>query len=139
MSEEVRKTSASISTSTEAEGGSPCRFSSSLAAAGLLHSKTQQLWLERFRKHPGKQAGQSSGPVLPAEALGNLAKAVDRKQEGCVAIATQTLQKMTRRSQTLPGGCVFCDHGDGVKEEVFQVVSELLLPQELQIWPTVVG
>ena len=75
----------------------------------------------------------------PAEALWYFSEAIHRKQEGRVAVATKAAQEVARSGQSLLGGRGLRHHGDGVKQEVLQVVSQLLVGQELQIWPTVVG
>lgn len=77
--------------------------------------------------------------LLPTETLGYFSKAIDRKQKGRVAIATQATQEVTRGTEALLCGCVLCYHGNGVKQEVLQVVTKLLVTEELQIWPTIVG
>lgn len=50
--------------------------------------------------------------LLPTETLGYLSKAIDRKQEGRVAIATQAAQEVARGSEAILCGCVFCHHGN---------------------------
>lgn len=77
--------------------------------------------------------------LVPAETLGNLPKAVDRKKEGGIAIAAQATQELASWCEALLCGCVFCYHGDGVKQKVLQVVAEVLFLEELQIRPTIEG
>lgn len=86
-----------------------------------------------------KQTGKWTEKFLPTKTLGYLSKAIDRKQEGCVSVTTQALQKILCRSKSLLCRCVVCYHCYGVKYEMFQVVSKLLVMEELRIWPTVVG
>lgn len=81
----------------------------------------------------------SNGWFSPAEALWDLSKAIHRKQEGGVAIATQTPKEVTCGGKSLLCGCVFRNHGDRMKQEVLQAFTELLVTQEFRIWPTVVG
>lgn len=99
----------------------------------------------RWKQYPqynfstNSRVNEHTGRFLPTETLWYLSEAVQRKQEGSVAIATQWAQKVTRSGKPLLCGRIFCYHGDGVKQEVLQIISKLLITQELQIWPTIVG
>ena len=72
--------------------------------------------------------------ISPAKALWNLPQTVEGKQEGCVAIATQTTQEVLRGLQTLRGGRVLCHHSNGMKQEVLQVLSQLPCLEEVPKW-----
>lgn len=71
---------------------------------------------------------------LPAKALWDFSQAVEGEQEGSVAVATQASQEVLRGLQSFLCEGLLRHHSDGVQDEVLQVLSELLVLQELAKW-----
>ena len=72
--------------------------------------------------------------ISPAKALWNLPQTIEGKQEGRVAIATQTTQEVLRGLKTLQSGRVLRHHSNGVKQEVLQVLRQLPCLEEVPKW-----
>lgn len=84
-----------------------------------------------FKHDKRKKNNKSRHKLLPAETLWDFSKAVDREEEWGIAVATEATQELASRRKALFCGCVFCYHGNGVKQEVLQVVAKVLVLEEL--------